>query len=439
MVKLLLVLFVAGVCVNVSVGGFWRLAFFERAHASLERNVAHYARLLAAEIGSPPDTAAARAIAERYSLRIRYAGPGGAWESGSGPAFPEVRARGDAFHEVPGEPGVRTGWGRRRFFVQVPAGAGVVTFAAGFDPLEGRGWSLAFLILLLSLCLALAFLAIRRLLSPLRFLNEGVERLGRGELGYQVPVRSRDELGDLARSFNSMSADLGELIRSREQLLLDVSHELRTPLTRIKLALEMAPDGMAKESIGDDLREMEAMIAEILESARLDSANGGLQLEDVDLEALVEEAIGNVSLREPGAMRAGPPIPGGAPVRADKARVRKVLANILDNAVKYSRGSGRPVEVRLESGPEGAVVRVEDHGPGIPEAELPKIFEPFYRVDRSRSRDTGGYGLGLSLCKRIMEAHGGSISIASREGEGAEVSLAFPPPRDSRPNNASGR
>jgi signal transduction histidine kinase len=112
--------------------------------------------------------------------------------------------------------------------------------------------------------------------------------------------------------------------------------------------------------------------------------------------------------------------------RIDRARVRKVLGNILDNAVKFSQGRSAPVEASIESAADRIVVRIKDKGVGIPADELPRLFEPFYRVDRSRSRETGGYGLGLSLCKRIMEAHGGSISITSREGEGTEVTLIFP-------------
>jgi signal transduction histidine kinase len=235
-----------------------------------------------------------------------------------------------------------------------------------------------------------------------------------------------DELGELARSFNGMSGELEEMIRAREQLLLDVSHELRSPITRIKLALEMSPESAANDSIRDDLREMEAMIAELLEKARLDSANGKLQLEDVDLSTLAAEAAADADARPPGAVLIGCRAGEGPVIRADWARVRKVLANVLDNAAKYSRDRDRPVEIRIEAGTDEITVRIEDHGVGIPEAELPRIFEPFYRVDRSRSRETGGYGLGLSLCKRIMEAHGGSIAIASREGEGTEVALTFP-------------
>jgi signal transduction histidine kinase len=440
MLKLLLVLAAVGIFVNMAVGGFWRMSFFRQAQAPLARNVAHYARSLAAEIGSPPDTAKARALAGRYGLRIRYEGPAGTWESG--PGIPRVPEGGQGLRAAEGEPGVRMGWAQHRFLVQVPAAdapadgaapgradsaaGGRFTFVTEFGPLPGHAGRLGLLIGLLSLGLAAAFLAIRRLLAPLKVLADAVERIRRGELGHQIPATGRDELGALARSFNAMSTDLKELIRSREQLLLDVSHELRTPITRINLALEMGPEGMAKDSIRDDLREMEAMIAEILETARLDSANGKLNLEDVDLSALAAETVAAAEARAPGARLIGTGAGAGPIVRADRARVRKVLANLLDNAVKYSRPGARPAEVRIESGPDEVTVRIEDHGMGIPEAELPRLFEPFYRVDRSRSRETGGYGLGLSLCKRIMEAHGGSIAIASREGEGTEVSLTFP-------------
>ncbi len=440
MPKLLLVLVAAGVAVNMCVGGFWRMSFFKQSHEALERNVVHYAQGLAAEMGAPPDTAKARALANRYALRIHYDAPfgsageaagagtvGSGWETGPMPAFPESRHRGEGFHDLPDVPGARTGWSKHRFFVQVPIGGGKYTFTTDFGPFaEGHGGYLTVLICLLSLCLVAAFMAIRRLLSPLKGLIAAVERIRRGELGHQVPVCSRDELGDLARSFNAMSTDLKEMIRSREQLLLDVSHELRSPITRIKVALEMSPEDATKESIRDDLAEMEMMISEILETARLDSANGKLHLEDVDLGVLVAEAVADADMRAPGAKLAAETAATGPIVQADRARVRKVLANVLDNAVKYSPADGSQVRVRVERGNTEVTVRVEDKGVGIPADELPKLFEPFYRVDRSRSRETGGYGLGLSLCKRIMEAHGGSISISSREGEGTEVALTFP-------------
>lgn len=432
MLKLLLVLVLAGVLVNMCVGGFFRLSFFH-THEAMERNAVHYAHALAAEIGSPPDTAKARMLASRYSLNIRYLGPDASWESGPGPDLPQGGGHGTFRHEMapmPGEgaeAGAKTAWRHGRYFVQVNQGRGVFLFSTGFQQnMEGNGKYFIGLLLIVSCVLICAFLVIRRLLFPLRDLTAGVERIRRGELGHQIPVCSRDELGILGRSFNAMSTGLQEMVRSREQLLLDVSHELRSPLTRIRVALEMAPEGTAKESIRDDLGEMEAMISEILETARLDSANGKLNLEPVDLGVLVSEAVADADMRAPGARQVPSRTGPGPSVKADRARVRKVLGNILDNAVKFSQGRGAPVEVRIEESASGVTVRIKDKGVGIPADELPRLFEPFYRVDRSRSRETGGYGLGLSLCKRIMEAHGGSISIASREGEGTEVSLVFP-------------
>jgi signal transduction histidine kinase len=424
MAKLLVVLVATGCLVNFTVGGFYRLLFTHQAHAGLERNVIHYAHLLAAEIGSPPDTAKARSLSEAYSLRIRYLGPGGNWDS-----HPEREFTGPAGEK----PMDRVGWRRGRFFARVPQGAGEFIFVTDFrQMMDNHGLYLILVILILSLVLACAFLAIRRLLSPLKSLSAAVERLGRGELGHQVPVRSHDEFGDLAESFNTMSSRLAALVRAREQLLLDVSHELRSPLTRIKVALELAPEGKDTEGIREDLREMESMIGEILEAARLDSVHGKLNLETFDLKTLVSEVVAEAALRPPGATLtssatdASVSSGAGTMVVADRARIRKVLANVMENAGKFSQDQGSPIEVRIEAGNSAVTVRIRDRGVGIPAEEIPNLFEPFYRIDRSRSRETGGYGLGLSLCKRIMEAHGGTIDITSSPGEGTEVSLALP-------------
>ena len=434
--KLLLVLLAAAVLVNVCVGGFFRMAFSHRAHEAMRQNLSRYAEYLARDLGSPPDTARARALAREHSLAVRYEGPGGAWATDPGlEGLGEGRrlfpvGHGDGSEAGDGD---RMGWNRGRYFVQIERDGARYLFATDFRQAVGAKWPfVAALIGLLSLILAGTWLVIRRLLRPLRELTAAVEDLGNGELGRQVPSgRRRDELGELARSFNGMSTRMKEMVRGREQLLLDVSHELRSPLTRIKVALEMAPEGSAKESIRDDLGEMDAMIGEILEAARLDSAPGRLVPEPVDLAELCAEAAGGFAGAGPGVQVAPPP-EGGLPARVDKERVRKVLSNVIGNAVKYSRASGHPVAISFEGRPAGenrpgeSVVIVADRGIGIPAADLPRLFEPFYRVDRSRSRDTGGYGLGLSLCKRIMEAHGGSIEIRSREGEGTRVFLRFP-------------
>lgn len=420
LLKLLLVLLGTAACMYCAVGGFFRHHFSGHARVAKERHVGKYALLLAREIGSPPDTARARALADSLFLRVFYDGPGGPWQSHPGPRV--------GFEHAAFARGGAVGFERGVFAVRVGDGPARYVFSADRRQFIDFDWRApAALAVILSAILAACFLVMRRILSPLKGLSLGVERLARGELGHQVPAgRGRDELAELARAFNAMSTRLEEMARAREQLLLDVSHELRSPLTRLKVALEMVPGGQAKESMHEDAAEMESMIGEILEAARLDSANGRLHLEEVDLRALAGEVARAFQGRAPGLIvsRGGPGASFTA--RVDRERIRKVLANVLDNAHKYSGGQMRPVELNLEEAPGLVILRVRDHGVGIPPEELPKLFEPFYRVDRSRSRDTGGYGLGLSLCKRIMEAHGGRIDITSRPGEGAEVSLFLP-------------
>jgi signal transduction histidine kinase len=420
--KLLLVLLAAGVLVNVCVGGFFRKVFFWETHAAMQRNLVHYAGFLAEAVGSPPDTARARALSREYSLDLRYEGPGGTWETS--PGLADLPGEGIRWRRKEGD----IGWRRGRYYVKVQRAGASYLFATDFHGgLTGRWPLVAVLLGLVSLILAGTYLAIRRLLRPLRDLSDGVERLGRGELGSRVPDRGRkDELGDLARAFNGMSARLEETARAREQLLLDVSHELRSPLTRIKVALEMSPEGGAKESIRDDLGEMEGMIGELLESARLDSEAGRLDPEPVDLPALVQEVARGFEGRPPGLDLRLPARGPGFVVDADRERVRKVISNVIDNALKYSRDALAPAEIRFLREADAVVLSVRDHGVGIPAAEIPRIFQPFYRVDPSRSRDTGGYGLGLSLCKRIMEAHGGGVTLESESGKGALVRLRFP-------------
>lgn len=412
--KLLLVLLAAAVLVNVCVGGFFRMMFSHRAHAAMRQNLAHYAEYLARDIGSPPDTALARALARDRSLAIRYEGPGGAWATEPGLEGLAEESR----HRAPdGRDGERMGWNRGRYYVQVERDGARYLFATGFRQAVGVKWPfVAALIGLLSLILVGTWLAIRRLLRPLRDLTAAVEGLGNGELGRQVPAgRRRDELGELARSFNGMSTRLKEMVRGREQLLLDVSHELKTPLTRIKVALELGRENLAAV-VRRNVGEMETMVSELLETARLDSGPGALSLMPVDLAALVRETAHAFQDSKPGIRADG--VPAGLEAVVDGQRVRTVLRNLLENALKYSGHQDRPVEVSLARADGAVVLSVRDYGHGIPEADRASVFEPFYRVDKSRNKGTGGYGLGLSLCRKIVQAHGGEITLASREDAG---------------------
>jgi len=174
-----------------------------------------------------------------------------------------------------------------------------------------------------------------------------------------------------------------------------------------------------------DLNEMESMISELLELERLREGRG-IRRERQDLIPLLRELAEAYNCGSPGVRLLASP--SAIPLDIDREKIKTVLRNLLENARKFSLPDSRPIEIEAEEEAGTVTVRVRDNGPGIPEADLTNLFEPFYRVDRSRSRKTGGYGLGLSICNRIMEAHSGCISVTNNRGGGACFTLALPKP-----------
>jgi signal transduction histidine kinase len=398
------------------VGGFFIVGIGPNLGGG--RVVREYARLLAA---TSPDLPAARKLADRFELHVRYRGPTGAWATDEAlPSFEDVHRPGAGERPARDSP-------IRYAFVEAAPDGGEYLFVweqgRRIHVLHDR---LVWLLLVLVAGVVLfAHVVLNRLLRPLRSLQEGVDRLGRGELDFALPRPTRDEFGSLTAAFNEMVRRVGDMVRARDQLLLDVSHELRSPLTRMKVALALSPGGEKKREMANDVAEMEAMIGELLELERLRDGRAVHRVRG-DLAPLLREVVGTVGAAAPGA-RLSLAVPA-LPVDIDEGRVRAVLRNVLENALKYSLPDSRAVEVTAAIEDGLAVVRFADDGPGIPTEDLPSLFEPFFRVDRSRSRRTGGYGLGLSLCKRVMEAHRGTISAANNPGRGATFTLRFPPP-----------
>jgi signal transduction histidine kinase len=269
-----------------------------------------------------------------------------------------------------------------------------------------------------------ASFVIRKILKPLLKLNDAVEEIGKGNLDQQIPVQSNDELGSLARAINEMTSEIKKMILAREQLLLNVSHELRTPITRARLALEMLPDSSEKESISGDLREMESMVTEILESERLKNGMRALNISKVSVGDMLRQVLSNYRHENSRIMLF--PVSESIIINADEHLIEIVLRNIIDNSLKYSNPENKPVEISVINSRQAITIQIEDSGKGIPEEMLPFVFEPFYRVDQSRSRKTGGYGLGLHLCKQIMDMHNAEIEIKNKlNAPGIKVSLHF--------------
>jgi len=263
----------------------------------------------------------------------------------------------------------------------------------------------------------------RWLLKPVKVLREGVRQLSEGNIDHEMSIKRIDELGQLVDSFNTMTRRIRGMIRSREQLLLDVSHELRSPLTRIKVAMEFLEEDDTKKTIRDDIDEVERMIAELLETERLNSRYGGLKLAETNMPQLIRDVCAGFAKQKPGIKIIA--APDDIVLNVDRQRITVLLRNIIENAMRYSDPNGYPVEISLRQKSDESIIEIQDFGSGIPEQDLPYIFEPFYRVDKSRSKETGGYGLGMSLSKKIMEAHGGTIEITSRLKVGTTVFLKF--------------
>jgi signal transduction histidine kinase len=283
------------------------------------------------------------------------------------------------------------------------------------------------------------------LARPLQRMAIVADALGQGDLSARIAPRDiqrhaqhrhprRDEIGRLAESFNRMADNLQRLVLGHKRLLADISHELRSPLARLRLALELARGAHGAEqarylaTLERQADEMEAMIGELLLHARLDQAPYALHAEPLDPGALLAEALAAQRPEAEGkalVLQADVP-PGLGPLRADRALLVRALNNALRNAVTYSPPSGTvQVSVRREGGRVSLAVR--DQGPGVPAAELERIFDPFVRTDAARSRGTGGVGLGLAIVRRCMEAHGGGASAApGPQGQGLVLTLWLP-------------
>ena len=422
--KLLVVIILTGICINLVVGGFF-IHLRNQFVGPFHKNVVQYLDYLIADMGNPPTLDRAREIARQSFLEIRFESPDIRWTT-SDELPTDLKGRFIVRHQ---NPDVRYGKYRGRHMIEVDKEAGRFIFGLSRNlPVDSaRHRLLVIILVLLTVILVVAFFAIRYILRPVKWLNTGVQEVSRGNLKHRVPLKKSDELRDLAVAFNDMTDRIRDMLHNKDQLLLDISHELRTPLTRMKVALEFLSDSQAKQSIQADMEEMEKMVTEILETARMQHKYENLKKQPTNLTELLKQTLTAFENQPPGIEIVD--FPSEIEAEVDPEQIKTVFENVLNNAIKYSQPDSEPIQVSYKHREFFAIIRITDFGIGIPEEELAHIFEPFYRVDKSRTKDTGGYGLGLSLCKTIMEAHDGKIEIQSRPEEGTTVSLFFPLPK----------
>ncbi len=243
----------------------------------------------------------------------------------------------------------------------------------------------------------------RRLVAPIGAFARAADRLGRDPNAAPLALSGPAEIGIAARAFNTMQTRLQRYVADRTSMIAAISHDLRTPLARVRFKMEQASEGL-RASIGSDLDEMEAMITAVLSFMR--DASETREHSDLDLLSVLECAVDDaVAAGGRADLRCGDPVV----VEADDLALKRLFANLIDNAIKY----GACAEVALTVDDGAAVVEVADKGPGLPSAELERVFEPFYRAEPSRNRETGGMGLGLAVARSIARAHGGEVTLAS--------------------------
>ncbi len=348
--------------------------------------VADYADRMAAELGNPPEPARAAALAARLPITVRIDGP--AVQYASDPA--------------------RSPRGPWRI-VRQSADGHRITFGLAQPPDAMRprmiGWATLAALLLLTM---LAWAMVRRQLAPLAAIGAGVEAYGRGEFEQPIPVKRRDELGLLTERINGMAVKLNGMLQSQRALLLAISHELRSPLTRARVNAELVDDGTPRQALLRDLAEMGDLITSLLESERLAQGHAALLTEAVDLAALARELVATQFEGQAVHFELDKSI---GPVRADRDRLRLLLRNLLANALHHG-AAAEPPTLFLRREAEGRIaLGVRDHGAGVAPGQLERLGEAFWRPDDARTRGAGGVGLGLFLCRRVAQAHGGELRL----------------------------
>jgi len=287
--------------------------------------------------------------------------------------------------------------------------------------------------LAIAIALLLTFVLSRRITSPIGVLAKAARRLGRGDLSQRVELQGEGEVAALAQAFNSMAADLEHAEQLRRNLVADVAHELRTPLSNIQGYLEairdrvMKPDAATIRSLNEEAALLSRLVDELQELSLAEAGELKLVYQAEDIAKLVKQAVTpwqpQLTAKE---ISLSLDLPDNLPlVNIDWQRVNQVLHNLLENAVAHT-GKGGTINVAATTQGDWVEVCVSDTGEGIPAEDLPNIFERFYRVDKSRARVTGGSGLGLTIAKRLVEAHGGTITVQSKLGKGSRFSLTLP-------------
>lgn len=361
-----------------------------------------FERMLARYLGPahPVSVSVAEALPWKAAKMHAYGGPGmhGAWMDAE---------RGNSGHML-------------SFVAEVALSDGTSVVFDSRQPQETLTWPyrlIGSLAILLAAVIALSLIAVRWATRPLKTLADAADELGRDIHRPPLPETGPVEVERAARAFNAMQAKLAGLLRERTDMLAAMSHDLKTPITRLRLRAELLDDPDLKARFGADFEELETMVSRTLDFVR--GLGSDETPQPVDMNALLQSVQADMQETGNDVALEGTAL---APYVGRALALKRCITNLVDNAVRYG-GSAR---IRVEDDAGALRIRISDDGPGIPAADLERVFDPFVRLDRSRNRETGGTGLGLSIARSIVNAHGGTLTLANRREGGLEATLTLP-------------
>ncbi len=309
------------------------------------------------------------------------------------------------------------------FLASVPLADGRWLNAETALPQPPRGWAwfplLSMGIMALAI-LAIVIFSVRRITRPLRALSGAAERLGRGETLEPLAETGPQDVRRTTRAFNAMQERLTRFVRDRTRMLAAISHDLRTPITALRLRAEFVEDAETRQKILETLEEMSSMIEAVIGFARDEATAEATRR--VDLAALIQSQIDDLADQGENVTFRAAGIDGTLSYDCRPTALKRLLHNLIGNALRYA-GAARVSLIRDD---QALCVLVEDEGPGIPAEQLEQVFDPFFRVEGSRSQDTGGVGLGLAIARSIAHAHGGDLVLENRPEGGLRARLTLP-------------
>ncbi|MGI9235186.1 MAG: sensor histidine kinase [Woeseiaceae bacterium] len=385
------------------------------------------------DIGSPPRIDRAIAITQSVPVDIRILGPDIDWASD--PNFPALDSL--IFGASPKFSDDEDAWvdelqgldfalqGKHRFLRIFQDNYQIVVASPRIADVSSGPDLITIIVSLGLLYLMIGYAAVSWLFKPIRAIRAGAAHIGQGNFDHRLRDIRHDQLGDLASDINQLADDVQQMLDAKRALLLGISHELRTPLSRMRLQLEFLENEAEREALKAEIVEMEKIVVALLEAEKLSTRHATLNRTGTNIRELIEALIRDFFPRD----REGIAITGVAEdleANIDDARISLLLKNLIGNALRYVPETEGRVGVMASRDGEDLVLRVTDNGPGISADQAEHIGEPFYRGDPSRTRDTGGTGLGLYLANLVAEAHGGTLRLTNPDGAGACFECRIP-------------